>query len=496
MFLCASAIGVVAAEMTAVPRPVHPDGWSWDELARLAGARADKAKVELLKAVAKRQSVEDGLAWKDPQLRLGHTWTDSHNHSWDGNMDLPLPSRPENGDGETWTAGVRFYISNPFVNRQLRRQGDAQVEAREARAQAEAYAVYCEVKSLCLDEEFARREEQFRRDELALVQTIRDVNASRLEQGVSRSPVDALKAEIARERTSLQIEDALLARARTRSQIAFLTGIPVQELKIRYTPPEPPATNAAYGAVLVETAFARRPDLARAMAEYEAAQAGVGAAQAANIPWFDFVEGSYAHQSADEVNWGTEKFNGMRYARRGRKSSHDDDWQLRLAMTVPIFTWFGNSVKRSKLVAEAADVRVQALRAAIENEVGTALAAFRVADARFVHLSDDGAAFLAKMERRLEDCAAESAIPPEDVAKARLELLGYRRMRARSEFEWIRGILLLESVSGGALPHLPPVSSTQPHALTEISAPVPQVRSVPAEAPVSLLEELLPKADE
>lgn len=473
LLLGAGACLAAVAATNAVPRAAHPDGWSWDELARLAGARADRAKVELLKAAAKRQSVEEGLAWKDPQLRLGHTWTDTHDRTWDGNLDQPLASRPENGDGETWTAGVRFYVSNPFVNRQLRRQGDKAVEAREARAQAEAYAVYCEVKTLCLDEAFAAREEKLRREELALVETIRNVNAARLERGVAKSPLDALKAEIARERTLLQIEETVQMRARTRAQIAFLAGVPERGLRIRYTPPEPPPTNAVYGAVLVETAFARRPDLARALAEYEAAQAGVGAAKAAHIPWFDFVEGSYAHQTSDEVNWGGEKIDGVRYARRGRSRGHDDDWQVRLAMTVPLFTWFGDSVKRSKLVVEAADVRVQALRAAIENEIGTALAAFRAADARFVHLSDEGSAFLAKMERRLETCAAEATIPPEEVARARLELLGYRRMKALSERDWIRGILLLESVSGGVLPHLPASAA------------------VPPEAPVSLLGELL-----
>ena len=59
-----------SAKPAAVPaKPAG--GWSWDELARLAGERADKAKIEFLKAAARHQKLDADLAWKDPQLRIG-----------------------------------------------------------------------------------------------------------------------------------------------------------------------------------------------------------------------------------------------------------------------------------------------------------------------------------------------------------------------------------------------------------------------------------------
>ncbi len=443
LIACACALlslTVVSADGDA---PAHPEGWSWEELARRAGLRADKAKVELMKAAARRQRVSADLAWKDPQLRLARSWEDSR--------DRRFGFGPENGDGDSMTIGMRFYVSNPFVNRQLRRQGDAQVESLEASAKAEAYAVYCEVKSLCLEAEFLRRDASFRREELELIGRIRDENLKRLENGVASSPLDALRAETSRERAILKLSEAEQSLRRTRNQIAFLAGVPEQDLRIRHTPPEPPTTNAAYRAFLVETAFLRRPDLAGALADFEAARAGVGAAKAAYMPWFDFVEGTYSHQTSSRDDWDLD--NG--YYRKHAKRSREDDWQIRVALSVPIFTWFGDSVKNSRRVVDFADARVQSLRVAIETEISSAFASYCASDARFVRLSDDGGAFLKKMEVRLAEFSRAAAVQPEDVNKARLEFLDYRRMKTMSEYDWIHAILLLESVSGGPLPHLP-----------------------------------------
>ncbi len=441
--LIVCALLSLTAPVAVGDSPTHPDGWSWEELARRAGQRADKAKVELMKAAARRQRVDADLAWKDPQLRLAHSWEDSR--------DRRFGVEPEDGDGDTMTVGVRFYVSNPFVNRQLRRQGDAQVESLEARAKAEAYAVYCEVKSLCLEAEFLQRDASFRREELVLAGRIRDENLKRLESGVASSPLDALRAETAYERVILKLSEAEQSLRRTRNQIAFLSGVPEPELRIRYTPPEPPTTNASYRAVLVETAFLRRPDLTGALADYAAARAGVGAAKAAHMPWFDFVEGSYSHQTSSRDDWDFEAGVPRLHTRRSR----EDEWQVRVALSVPIFTWLGDSVKNSRRVADFADARVLSLRQAIETEISSAFSSYCASDARFVRLSDNGGAFLRKMEGRLAEYACAASVPPEDVSKAQLEFLDYRRLKAMSEYDWIHAILLLESVSGGPLPHSP-----------------------------------------
>ena len=439
-----------SAKPAAVPaKPAG--GWSWDELARLAGERADKAKIEFLKAAARRQKLDADLAWKDPQLRIGHTWEDSRQRSFHPNA---YPRElPENGSGDTYTAALRIYISNPFVNHYVRRAGEASIQSLEARAQAEQYAVYCEVKSLCLEEERLKREHARRSEAVLLWTHVRQCLERRMKEGVVKSPLDSVKAEIARERASARADEAAQERRQIRREIAFLVGIPERELEIRYTPPEPPSTNVAFAAALADMAFARRPDLVGALAELESARANVGAAKAAHVPWFDFVEGSYSHSSGSERDWGSYKYAGMEWRDRGRKHDREDDWQIRAAITLPVFTWFGSSVKMSRLVEDAADVRVQGLRAAIKNEVECALDDFRASDVRYARISKDGIAFLKKMEARLSEFAQSAAVKPDDVCRAQIELLDYRSFKDEAEFDWVRHILMLETVSGGPLPY-------------------------------------------
>ena len=107
----------------------------------------------------------------------------------------------------------------------------------------------------------------------------------------------------------------------------------------------------------------------------------------------------------------------------------------------------------SRLVEDAADVRVQGLRAAIKNEVECALDDFRASDLRYARISKDGIAFLKKMEARLSEFAESAAVKPDDVCRAQIELLDYRSFKDEAEFDWVERILMLETVSGGPLPY-------------------------------------------
>lgn len=415
--------------------------WTWDELARRAGERTDKAMVQAIRARTKRAELDADLAWKDPQLRLGHTWEDSRERA---------SGEPHaNGDGGTYTLGARFYIANPFVNRYVRQSGEAQIEALEARAKTEQYAVYCEVKSLCLEEERLRREQVRRTEASELWERVRLCLERRMAEGVVKSPLDALHAEVAREKALAQADEAALARRQVRRQIAFYTGLSERQLKIRYTPPEPPTTNRTFAATLEAVALARRPDLVGARAELAAARADTGLAKAAYVPWVDFVEGIYAHDSSKEEGWSTPND----VLTRGHKRGRSDDWQVRVAVNVPIFTWFGGSVSARRDLEEAHDARVQGLAEAVRGEIDGALDDYRTADARFARLSEQGGAFLKRMQARLDEFAGTSAVKPDDICRTQLELLDYRRFKDEAEYDWVARILLLETVSGGPLPY-------------------------------------------
>jgi len=433
-----SATNTVARSETA-----KPAGWSWDDLARRAGERADKAKVQFIRAAAKRQQLNADLAWKDPQLRIGENWGNERTRS-------TLDPRTH-GDSEKFTVGARFYIANPFVNRYIRRSGDAQIEALEARAKTEQYAIYCEVKALCLEEERLRREYQRRVETSSIWERIRVSLESRMEKGVIKSPLDAVHAEVAREKARAQADEALLQRRQIRRQISFYTGVSESDLKIRYTPPEPPSTNRDFAVALWQVAFERRPDLVGARAELAAARANVGMAKAAYLPWFDFVEGTYAYSTSSSEAWSGSALKGT--LMEGRKSDRNHDWQVRVAISVPVFTWFGGAVSDFNKVEELQDLRVQSLGDSLRNEVDSAMDDYRAADALFVRLSDQGSKFVKRMQTKLEEFSQTSTVKPDDICRAQLELLDYRSFKDAAEYEWISRILILETVSGGPLPY-------------------------------------------
>lgn len=444
---------VAGATNTAVRVETMPaGGWSWNELARLAGERADKAKIQFIRASAKRQQLDADLAWKDPQLRLGRSWEDERVRS---------TGEPRSyGDGDQFTAGVRFYIANPFVNRYIRRSGNAEVEALEARARTEQYAVYCEVKSLCLEEERLRREQRRRAEASELWERVRLSLERRLEKGVVKSPLDVIHAEVAREKARAQADEAALMRRVVRRQIAFYAGVPERGMLIRYTPPEPPATNRAFAAALWDAAFERRPDLVGARAELAAARAQVGMAKAAYLPWFNFVEGSYSYSTASDDSWRGSYL--KRNLQSLHKTSREDEWQVRVAITVPIFTWFGSQVRASRVVEEMQDLRVRSLCDSLRNEIEVAMDDFRAADVLFTRLSEQGGSFVKRMRARIDEFANSSTVKPDDICRAQLELLDYRKFKDEAEYEWVSRILLLETVSGGPLPYGAEVAAPPP----------------------------------
>ena len=443
----ALALGIGVAQGAA-------PGMTWDELARRAGERVDEAKIQFIRAAAKRLQVDADLAWKDPQLRLGHTWDDSRERS--------TGERPANGDGGTYTAGVRFYVANPFINRYVRRAGDAQVEALEARGKTAQYAVYCEVKSLCLEEERLRREQRRRAEASELWERVRLSLEHRLEKGVVKSPLDVIHAEVAREKARAQADEAALARRVVRRQIAFYAGVPERGMLIRYTPPEPPATNRAFAAALWNAAFERRPDLVGARAELASARAQVGAAKAAYLPWFDFVEGSYSYSTASDDSWRGSYL--KRNLQSLHKTSREDEWQVRVAITVPIFTWAGKSLELSKTVRERANARLDALYSSIRNEIATAYTDYVECSSRLKE--DEAKEFVDRMKRRIEEYNSSEAAKAEETSKAYEELIDYKLLQTQVRLQQIESALRLESVIGGPLP-------TKAQAPVEASEPEP-----------------------
>ena len=404
--------------------------WPWEELAVRAGLRSDDAKAAWVGAAARRLRVEDDLAWKNPELRFGQDWGDTRQR----NSGEP----PANGSGYSSSVGLRFYVPNPFVERYARAKGDADIRRDGARAALEAYGVYSEVKMLCFEAARARVEERFLAARAEACEALRQACEDAAKDGVFGSPLDTIRAETKLRRIQAKLAETETERRTLLRRIAWLADVDDDEFDVEDGPGPLPEPDQLSVEELTEIAFARRPDLAAAVAEFESAEAGLSAAKAARIPWFRFVEAAYSHDNDRENEWDR------------HKTGHSDEFSLKASLYLPIFTWAGNSVALSEAVRDRADERLRSLYASIRREIAAAYDDYLDAAAR--RRGEDGGGFAQRMEKRIAEYAASPTATATDVWKAREELSEYRSIEAAFDMAAVEARLCLEAVVGGPLP--------------------------------------------
>lgn len=437
-------LSVLAAEddQSVEAEEPHVGAWTPEELALRAGLRSQEMKEGALDAMIARLKADKDTAWRDPEFRYGGSWGDgdASGDSWTigdrlGDSDSKDSSR------QSHKFSARFFIPNPFINRYLSDKGDAEVRRCEARAESKAFAIYSEVKLLCNEERRLGREFTFLSDRLKALETAHDIAVSEATNHVARSPYELIRAESKFRQNQVSVAEVEFRLRQIRSTIAMLADVPLEGFEIAAPTSDVLTDEMLSEDRLTELAFARRPDLARAVAEYDAAVAEAGAARAANIPWFRYVEAGYRFIDADKSGTSS-RYDGYKYS-RATDSGHD--FSVKVAITVPLFTWCGNSVKLTNRMRELADDRVRSLRASIRREVANAVAVYRLAESS-VNIEDG--AFVKEMFDRIEGAAEENAETAES-CKAKIELLDYTRFINDAVAARREALLNLETVIGG-----------------------------------------------
>ncbi len=339
-----------ASSVPATP-PAEPpaEGYDWNTLARMAAANCSEARALLLDAQAERNKTAVDTGWRNPQLRLGHGWIDQDNDTpgRSGMRTYPdeagSPQRPfrsyREWDDRSFTersVGLRVYTANPFVNRWLRKRGEAAARAIEKESEEEAYAIFCEVKMLCLEAELLREEIDLLERMAEVRAKLRDLRREQSEAGVT-SPLDLIRAETKLASQRSELFGKRMARQQLVRRIAVLADVPAEGLRLRPRATDRlPAPAHLDAAALTDLAFMRRPDLARLEQEKEAATHALRAARAGQIPWFEYVEGSVEDTHGD-IYSREELFTG-----RDHTTRDETEWQVRVAMTLPVFNWLGD----------------------------------------------------------------------------------------------------------------------------------------------------------
>lgn len=450
-----------AAALAPLPAP-SAEGYAWDDLARRAADRSGEAEALLLEALAERHQTAVDTAWRDPQLRFGLHRGELEEETpgrlattTDPGLPaaLPVPElRPrewETRDSDGYEAGLRFYVENPFVNQWLRKRGAATAQAKEAEAQEAAYALYCEVRALCLEAAALHAEIDLLGQIVDLRTQVRDIRSRQAAAGVAHAlDLVGAVARAAAIRTDLREKEA--EHRRILRQIAILADVPAEQIRL-----QPPAAAAlpdaaAWGPeALADLALARRPDLARREREQAAAAHGVRAAQAGLLPWFDYVEGTYAGESAQ-----AEAFEDYTtgFDQTDRETT---EWQLRFAVNIPVFGWDGKEVRLSRAQLAAAAARTGSLRAQIRAEVAGVREDYLRACAERARLADESRQVQAVMAAKIAALARETSVPPEDLLAAREDVVAYTRVLLQADRECLRLAQWLETVAGGPLAPAP-----------------------------------------
>nr|MBP7637474.1 hypothetical protein [Kiritimatiellia bacterium] len=183
--------------------------------------------------------------------------------------------------------------------------------------------------------------------------------------------------------------------------------------------------------------------------EKEVAAHALCAARAGQIPWFEYVEGSFEDAHGD-IYSHEEHFTG-----RDHTTRDETEWQVRVAMSLPVFNWLGDEIRLTRTQLAAAEARVHGQYERVRSEVGGVLDDCRAAQTEWARLDGESVRLHAEMHARIDALAQEPTIKREEVLAAHEELLAFRRVCLKAQREYLFMEQCLETVSGGALPEEP-----------------------------------------
>lgn len=251
--------------------------------------------------------------WQNPQLLL--------------NANMPQ-SRPlqQSEEDRQYGLRMRFYIPNPFVNEHIQSVATASRRTLEAEARIQRSEAALVVYQLCSELQMAqalldihrRRAEQLKGYEQFLRERLQNHLISEME--LQAQQIQGMRHEMTVERLKQSIQTA-------RRTLSILARIPSDTILL------PPLSREL---AMAASGITQRTPILTMSAEYRAAveaskktSAAYKAAQAENIPWFDYVDTGYSF----------------------RDTQDDGQWQLRVAFILPVFS---SSMERSAKAAHAA----------------------------------------------------------------------------------------------------------------------------------------------
>jgi outer membrane protein TolC len=280
-------------------------------------------------------------------------------------LQLSLGSSYVSGDRRPnqYDIGIRFSIPNPFVNRQVIRTGEAARRETEIGTEALKNEITWMIYELIQEILIGERElsilllrEQVLSDWGEYLKMRHDARMA--------TQADIRAFDIQRLRLKAAVQQAQFTIHTARRSLQVLVKIPDEQLVLNPFPSDWEVVLAALedDKMLIEDAFSRSAELARANAAYEKACAVLDTARARQIPWFDSVYFSYSPSFTESTDYS---YSGELIPSRAKS----DKWTVGVNMSLPVFAWFSSEKKMAIAEIEAVSLRITGIRQRIHNDM-------------------------------------------------------------------------------------------------------------------------------
>jgi outer membrane protein TolC len=408
-------------------------GFTWNELARIAALR--NSESQLLALSIKRDFLQNKAerSWRNPQLRLKASDGKTDEYSTNGS------SQHENSDANT--VGLRFYISNPFVNHWIKKQSTKSAALLTTSADELAYATYCETKTQCLESAIISDQISQIRRSLKLQQRICSEYKTLIKDGYI-APLKIIKAEIKLAEIELKLSQKEHEHSNRLYQLALLTGLTLEQLQLQ---PLDSQTLSSPDSLNIDdlTAFAIlcRPDLKRVRSEIDFALTDIKIAEAKMIPWFEYAEGAYRDTSSDSVKYNNP---GQTYS-----DEDGDEWYVRTGINIPIFSWMGDEVILAKASLNEAQLQEVILLNSIREEIQVGVKNYNDAYQSKSHFEERVNEQLKSFEKQIRDVNSTKTIIAPEILNLEEQLCSYKQSVRENLYTCLKMKLYLESVVGG-----------------------------------------------
>jgi len=327
------------------PLPPVPDGgYTWQQLANHVIAANQDYNAILADARAVYYRYKSRTDLRDLQFSL----------------ETSLLS--EDRRRESYDAGIRFSIPNPFVNRQIIRTGDAARRETETGAEALKGRIVSAIHELVQEITIGERElsvlnlrEQALSDWAAYLKLRYDANMA--------TQADIRELDLQRLRLKAAVQRVQLSVIAARRSLQVLVQIPEEQLVLN---PFPSDWKSLLETLedeekLIEDIYSRSAELAGAYAAYQKAIATLGTARAKQIPWFSSVHLSYSSGALESASYNY--LGELIPARRKSK------WTVGLNVDLPAFAWFSAEKKMAAAEVEAASLRASGISRQIRDDM-------------------------------------------------------------------------------------------------------------------------------